>query len=80
MGIQEEISDIKARLHALELNRNDFKLDKRASTPDIITKSYRVHKDAIDAFNKLINTDKFKVYTVQDLVSQALWDFVNRYS
>lgn len=80
MGIQEEISDIKARLHALELNRNDFQLDKRASTPDIITKSYRVHKDAIDAFNKLITTDKFKVYNVQDLVSQALWDFVNKYS
>ena len=78
MGIEEEINNIKERLNALELNKNDFKLDKRASKADIITKSYRVHKDAIDEFNKLINSDKFKIYSVQDLVSQAFWEFAEK--
>lgn len=79
MEIDKEIENIKERLSVLEDNKNDFKLDKRASENDIITRSYRVHKNAIIEFNNLINTDKFKIYNVQDLVSQAFWEFVNKY-
>lgn len=79
MGIDEEIKEIKERLTILEQNKSEFKLDNRASENDIITKSYRVHKNAIDEFNKLISTNKFKIYNVQDLVSQAFWEFVEKY-
>lgn len=80
MGIDEEIKVIKERLDVLESNKSDFKLDTRASADDIITRSYRVHKNAVEQFNKLANSDRFKIYNVQDLISQALWEFVNRYS
>lgn len=79
MGIDDEIKEIKERLTILEQNKSEFKLDNRASDNDIITKSYRVHKNAIDEFNKLISTNKFKIYNVQDLVSQAFWEFVEKY-
>ena len=77
----DELLDIKKRLESLEnkllaSNSTDmFVLDKRAMNNDIITKSYRVHESAIKEFNTLIKTDKFKIYSVQDLVSQAFWEF-----
>lgn len=82
MGIEidEEIKAIKERLSLLEsVNNINFKLDERAASDDIITRSYRVHKSAIDVFNKLISKDEFKIYTVQDLVSQAFWEFCKKY-
>lgn len=83
MGIEidEEIRIIKERLSLLEnVDNRNFKLDERAAKDDIITRSYRVHQSAIDMFNKLISKDEFKIYTVQDLVSQAFWEFCEKYN
>lgn len=80
MGLEEELKILKDRLDKLENERkDDFKLDERVYVDDIITRSYRFHKTALDEFNKAIKTDKLKIYNVQDLISQALWEFAEKY-
>lgn len=80
MSIEEDIKILKDRLDKLENNKKEeFKLDERVYIDDIISRSYRFHKTAIDNFNELIKKDKLKIYTVQDLISQALWEFAEKY-
>lgn len=80
MELEEEIRLLKDRLDKLETRKKeDFKLDERVYIDDIITRSYRFHKTAIDSFNDIIKTDKLKIYNVQDLISQALWEFAEKY-
>lgn len=80
MELEEEIRLLKDRLDKLEARKKeDFKLDERVYIDDIITRSYRFHKTAIDSFNDIIKTDKLKIYNVQDLISQALWEFAEKY-
>lgn len=80
MGLEEEIKLLKYRLDKLEnKEKEDFKLDERVYIDDIVSRSYRFHKTAIDSFNEVIKTDKLKIYSVQDLISQALWEFADKY-
>ena len=80
MGLENEIELLKDRLDKLEnREKESFKLDDRVYIDDIISRSYRFHKTAIDSFNEIIKMDKLKIYSVQDLISQALWDFANKY-
>jgi len=80
MNFEEEINNIKYRLDTIE-NKGfkDFVLDKRATESDIISKSYRFHKSAVDEFNEIIKKKSLTIYTVQDLLSQALWEFCDKY-
>lgn len=80
MDIEKEIENLRERIKKLENNKNTFILDSRASEDDIIGKSYRFHKNAIDEFNKTIAKKNLKIYSVQDLLSQALWEFAERYN
>lgn len=81
MDIENEIKELKYRVDKLENKdiNNDFSLDIRATENDIVGKSYRFHQSAIDEFNELVKKKSFKIYTVQDLLSQALWEFYNKY-
>lgn len=79
MDIEKEIEDLRERIKKIEDKKNTFILDYRASEDDIIGKSYRFHKNAIDEFNKTITKKNLKIYSVQDLLSQALWEFAERY-
>lgn len=75
----KEIEDIKNRLQVLEdmltSKMREFKLDDRARVNDIMTKSYRLHRSAFEEFDALIKSEQFRIYSVQDLVSQAFWEF-----
>lgn len=83
MGLEEDIKTLKDRLDKIESERErkveSFKLDERVYIDDIISRSYRFHKTAIDSFNEVIQKDKLKIYNVQDLISQALWEFSEKY-
>ena len=81
MEVEKEIVTIKKRLSDLEIisECNSFSLDERAFVKDIITRSYRIHKSALDEFDKLLEKRTFKAYTVQDILSQALWEFADKY-
>lgn len=81
MDIENEIEKLKYRVDKLENKdiNNDFSLDERAAESDIIGKSYRFHQSAINEFNELLKKKSFKIYTVQDLLSQALWEFYEKY-
>ena len=81
MDMENEINELKYRVMQLESKdiSNDFILDERAAESDIIGKSYRFHQSAVDDFNELLKKKTFKIYTVQDLLSQALWEFYKKY-
>lgn len=81
MDIENEIEELKYRVDKLENKdiNNEFSLDIRATESDIIGKSYRFHQSAVDNFNELLKKKSFKIYTVQDLLSQALWEFCEKY-
>lgn len=81
MNIEKEINNLKDRVNKLEIKevKADFLLDERAAENDIIGKSYRFHKSAVEEFNNLITKKSLKIYTVQDLLSQALWEFCEKY-
>lgn len=81
MDIEKEINNLKDRVDKLENKdiKTDFFLDERASENDIVGKSYRFHQSAVNEFNNLIRKKSLKIYTVQDLLSQALWEFCEKY-
>lgn len=81
MNIEKEINILKDRVDKLENKdiNTDFILDGRAAESDIVGKSYRFHQSAVDNFNELLKKKTFKIYTVQDLLSQALWEFYKKY-
>ena len=78
--LKEKIEMLEHRIDNITCHESNFTLDKRATDDDLITRSYRIHKSAIDDFNKTISSNELKVFSVQDLVSQALWEFSEKYS
>ena len=79
MDLEKEILDLQKRVETLEGIKSSFTLDDRACELDIIGKSYRFHKSAVDEFNRTISKKSLKIYSVQDLLSQALWEFCEKY-
>lgn len=56
----------------------NFKLDESLKECDIITRSFKVNPDVVAKFNSIAET-KLAMYTKQQLLSQALLDFYNKY-
>ena len=57
---------------------NDFTLDSRVLNNDIMTRSIKVSKASMEAFSAVAE-EKLSMYSKQDLISQALWEFVDKY-
>lgn len=85
---EDKIKELENRIKALEdivlLNNinvtfNDFELDSRVLNNDIITRSIKVSKTAINAFNNVAE-NKLNMYSKQLLMSQALLEFAEKYN
>ena len=85
---EDKIKELENRIKALEdivlLNNtnvtfNDFELDSRVLNNDIITRSIKVSKTAINAFNNVAE-NKLNMYSKQLLISQALLEFAEKYN
>ena len=82
---KEIIKELLQRIEKLEsivLNPDNpvsnFKLDDRVKDINIVTRSFRVAPGAVEAFNKVCE-DKLYRYQKQQLLSQALYEFADRY-
>lgn len=79
------IKDLLQRIKKIEsiiFNSNthisNFKLDNRVNDIEIITRSFRVSPEAVEAFNKVCENKLYR-YQKQQLLSQALYEFADRY-
>lgn len=59
--------------------QNRFELDSRVLKNDIMTRSIKVSKSAMNTFNKVVERN-LSMYTKQDLISMALLEFADKYS
>lgn len=83
----DKYKDLEQRLKALEdivmqmqskSPKSDFELDSRVLKNDIMIRSIKVSKNAMDAFTKVAE-NKLSMYSKQDLISQALLEFTDKY-
>lgn len=83
----EKIAELEERLKLLEdlvlhsnsnVPQHDFKLAEELLNTKIVSRTFKVSKNALDAFLELSN-NKLAMYTKQDLLSQALLDFAEKY-
>lgn len=56
----------------------NFELDESLKECDIITRSFKVNPATVEKFNSIAET-KLAMYTKQQLLSQALLEFYNKY-
>lgn len=79
--LKKKVADIEDRYEIdSNKNSNQIVIDSRLLKKDIITKSYRIHKTAYELFIDTIkNNPNLKCFTVQDLLSQALLEFADKY-
>lgn len=78
-------AELEKRIQKLEdliLSNNtipaNFTLDDTLKECDIITRSFKVNPSTVEKFNSIAET-KLAMYTKQQLLSQALLDFYNKY-
>ena len=83
---EDKAKELEERIKILEdivlqnnipVTSNDFIIDTKFKK-DIITRSIKVSKTAMDIFN-LLAESKFAMYTKQDLLSKALIEFYEKY-
>jgi len=74
--IQEVINWYEAK-HKNVIETPELKMDKKHFTGEIVVKSYRLHSDIVKRFDSFAN--KHNQYKMQDLISQALLEFVEKY-
>jgi len=82
-----EVSDAKDRIfemlnwyeskHKNVIELPSLKIEKSKFESEIVTRAFRVHKKVLDCFMELAETHP--QYKQQDLMSQALFEFVERY-
>jgi len=74
--IEEMLAWYEAK-HKNVIELPELKIDKRLLKGNVIVKTYRVNSIAIKEFEALC--DKHKEFTTQNLLSQAIIEFVERY-
>jgi hypothetical protein len=82
----DELTYIKDHFHTLKSiieqyeNREDFFIDKRIfdTSSKISTKNFRISDDLYNQFVKVCQ-QKFPHLKIQDIISQLIFNFVNRY-
>lgn len=82
-----EVASLKDKIHeiinwyeAKQKNVIEFpelKLDKKHFTGNVMVKSYRIYSDIVKKFDSF--SEKHDQYKIQDLVSQALLEFMEKY-
>lgn len=79
-GLKNKINEMLSWYEAKHKNVVEFpelKLSQKHLTGEIIVKSFRIYTDIIKKFENFAN--KHSQYKTQDLVSQALLEFIERY-
>ena len=79
-GLKDKINEIIEWYEAKHKNVieiPELKMDKKHFTGDIVVKSYRVYSDIVKKFETF--SKKQDQYKIQDLVSQALLEFMEKY-
>lgn len=81
ISMQQLLNRIK-KLESIVFNSNtpisNFKLDDRVNDIEIKTRSFRVSPEAVEAFNEVCENKLYR-YQKQQLLSQALYEFADRY-
>lgn len=78
--LEKRVKALEDRFNALNPKtiESDFILDSRVLRTDIKTRSIKVSATAMEAFTTLAET-KLSMYSKQDLLSQALIEFADKY-
>lgn len=79
-GLKDKINEIIEWYEAKHKNVieiPELKMDKKHFTGDIVVKSYRVYSDIVKKFETF--SKKQDQYKIQDLISQALLEFMEKY-
>jgi len=79
-GLKDKINEIiewYETKHKNVIEIPELKMDKKHFTGDIVVKSYRVYSDIVKKFETF--SKKQDQYKIQDLISQALLEFMEKY-
>ena len=79
-ALEERLKNLEDTVKQMQSKpfKNDFELDSRVLNNDIMTRSIKVSKASMEAFSAVAEK-KLSMYSKQDLISQALWEFVDKY-
>lgn len=57
------------------IEKDELKINKFKGEPE--NRTYKIYPEVLKAFNKFCK--EHRQYKVQDLISQALWEFIKKY-
>lgn len=79
-GLKDKINELiewYETKHKNVIEIPELKMEKRHFTGDVVVKSYRIYSDIVKKFETF--SKKQDQYKIQDLVSQALLEFMEKY-